>query len=687
MLAVKPSPYTLQTAFLRLDQLIGAAVERAQETYGPAASRDSFRGLYINAEEFGRVLAQEPGAPLLWDENESGDELAGIADEFGLSAFDLDVLLIAAAPELDLKYERLFGFLQDDVTRKRPTVDLALNLLCESAEARMARRAHFSPEAPLAAKRLMRLVADPSQLDPPLLAHYLKPESQVISYLTGQPGLDARLAAFASISEPETAWDDTVLTSEAAEGMVRLSMLARAYPGPLRVFFEGPRGAGQMEAAEAMALEHGAPLLAADIDRAVECRADLEALLPALFSEAHFRDALLFVDGADALPRRLFESLVDGRAGMTIVSGPRAFAGWFAVPFQALSAQQAEKAWRRAADAEQLPLTEETVRTLGARLKLTPHQIGQTVRAVRCHTMWRGTGEVDARDLMAAARSHAGQDLGALARKVHARHAWDDIVLPDDTIAQLREMCRRVERKRCVLDDWGFDARLSMGKGVNALFSGPSGSGKTMAVEVISTELQLDAYKIDLSGVVSKYIGETEKNLDRIFAAAESANAILFFDEADALFGKRSEVKDSHDRYANIEISYLLQKMEEYSGVAILATNLRQNLDEAFVRRLTFSLHFPFPDESARKRIWRGIWPAAAPLAADVDCDLLARRFKLSGGNIRNIAVAAAFLAADDGGEIGMSHLLHATRREYQKFGKQLQPADMLEESWQGAVS
>jgi len=207
-----------------------------------------------------------------------------------------------------------------------------------------------------------------------------------------------------------------------------------------------------------------------------------------------------------------------------------------------------------------------------------------------------------------------------------------------------------------------------------------------MAVEIISTELQLDAYKIDLSGVVSKYIGETEKNLDRIFAAAQSANAILFFDEADALFGKRSEVKDSHDRYANIEISYLLQQMEEYSGVAILATNLRQNLDDAFVRRLTFSLHFPFPDEIARKRIWKGIWPAAVPLAADVDCDLLAQRFKLSGGNIRNIAVAAAYLAADRGAAVTMADLLHATRREYQKFGKQLAPAEMLAEC-QGAVS
>jgi SpoVK/Ycf46/Vps4 family AAA+-type ATPase len=191
-----------------------------------------------------------------------------------------------------------------------------------------------------------------------------------------------------------------------------------------------------------------------------------------------------------------------------------------------------------------------------------------------------------------------------------------------------------------------------------------------MAAEIVANELGLDLYKIDLSTVVSKYIGETEKNLARIFAAAENANAILFFDEADALFGKRSEVSDAHDRYANIEISYLLQKMEEYDGVAILATNLRQNLDNAFLRRLAFAIHFPFPDEESRLQIWQGVWPAALPLGKDVDLALLARQFKLAGGNIKNIALAAAYLAATDGAPVAMSHLLHAARREHGKIGK-----------------
>jgi SpoVK/Ycf46/Vps4 family AAA+-type ATPase len=191
-----------------------------------------------------------------------------------------------------------------------------------------------------------------------------------------------------------------------------------------------------------------------------------------------------------------------------------------------------------------------------------------------------------------------------------------------------------------------------------------------MAAEIIAHELSLDLYKIDLSTVVSKYIGETEKNLSKIFAEAESSNAILFFDEADALFGKRSEVRDSHDRYANIEIGYLLQRMEEYEGVVILATNFRKNMDEAFVRRLHFAVEFPFPNERDRRRIWEGVWPLETPRGDDVDLDFMARRFEMAGGNIRNVALGAAFLAADNSGELRMAHLLHATRREYQKMGQ-----------------
>jgi SpoVK/Ycf46/Vps4 family AAA+-type ATPase len=280
------------------------------------------------------------------------------------------------------------------------------------------------------------------------------------------------------------------------------------------------------------------------------------------------------------------------------------------------------------------------------------------------------------RELFAAARIASGQPLAGLARKLEPRHTWDHLVLPADPMAQLREVCCQARNRQVVLGDWGFDRRLSLGKGLGVLFCGPPGVGKTLAAEVIANELELDLYKITLANVISKYIGETEKNLERIFTAAGNSNAILLFDEADALFGKRSEVRDSHDRYANIEIAYLLQKMEEYEGISILATNLRQNLDEAFLRRLSFVVQFPFPEEDYRQRIWKGIWPETAPLATDVNFDYLARQFKLTGGNIKNIALAAAFLAADDGGQVTMGHLLQAARREHVKMGMTLSEAD-----------
>jgi SpoVK/Ycf46/Vps4 family AAA+-type ATPase len=229
-----------------------------------------------------------------------------------------------------------------------------------------------------------------------------------------------------------------------------------------------------------------------------------------------------------------------------------------------------------------------------------------------------------------------------------------------------------------VLGRWGFDRRHSQGPGVNALFAGPSGVGKTMAAEVVARELGLEIYKVDLSTVVSKYIGDTEKNLDRIFTAAEDADGILFFDEAEALFGKRSEVRDSHDRYANIEVAYLLQKMEQYQGIAILATNLRSNMDEAFTRRLQFVVEFPFPEEADRAAIWRVHFPSEAPRDEGIDFGALAR-LRLAGGNIKNIVLSAAFLAAAEGASIGMPHLLAAARREVQKLGRPLGEVEALD--------
>jgi SpoVK/Ycf46/Vps4 family AAA+-type ATPase len=288
----------------------------------------------------------------------------------------------------------------------------------------------------------------------------------------------------------------------------------------------------------------------------------------------------------------------------------------------------------------------------------------------------RGAAVVSADDFRAAARAIATPPLEGVARHIEPRYSWDDIVLPSDGMVQLYELCARLRHQGTVLERWGYGRKHARRRGITALFAGQPGTGKTMAAEIIAGDLGLDLYRIDLSAVVSKYIGETEKNLEKIFTAADQGEAVLLFDEADAIFGKRSEVRDARDRYANVEVAYLLQRLEAYDGLAVLTTNLRGNIDEAFIRRLDFVLEFPLPEEQERLQIWRLALPPEAPLNADVDLPFLARKFKLAGGHLRNIALTAAFLAAEDSRDITMRHLVRATRREYQKLGKLVAEAD-----------
>jgi SpoVK/Ycf46/Vps4 family AAA+-type ATPase len=274
-----------------------------------------------------------------------------------------------------------------------------------------------------------------------------------------------------------------------------------------------------------------------------------------------------------------------------------------------------------------------------------------------------------------ACRSQSRSRLDDLAQRIDPMATWEDIVLPETQLRALREIAAHVRQRARVYGTWGFASKGERGLGISALFAGASGTGKTMAAEVLANHLQLDLYKIDLSQMVSKYIGETEKNLRRVFDAAEEGGAILLFDEADALFGKRSEVKDSHDRYANIEVSYLLQRMEAYRGLAILTTNLKNAVDPAFVRRLRFIVQFPFPDARQRTEIWRHIFPSDAPLL-NPDFSRLAR-LSIPGGNIRNIALHAAFLAAEAGESVTMFHLQQAAHSEYAKLEKPLTEAEI----------
>jgi hypothetical protein len=694
----------LLLALQRLDDRLAQAVDDAHVVFGSEAASDHYRGLYVGQSEIARLLTRLPAAPAL--AVTTGDPVAALVDAVqnlpalaelqrsaGLDDFEVAALLVALAPDLDLRYERLYAFLQDDVSRRRPCVDLVLNLLCVTATEKLIRRAHFAPDAPLIRHGLLRLVADPNQIQPPLLAHYLKVDQQIVRVLLGEARIDERLRGFCQLIAPASELPAVTLSPEVEQTLPLLIRQVWGTGQPLRLYFHGLAGAGQQQAAQLLAHTVAAPILFADLSSIASY---LPETLPILFREARFRSAILYLDNVDAVRANesMYRTLLNALAeapGVTIVAGraERLFpdgdpCAVMPVAFSVPAYDQRRRHWQRALHMHSVALADAETDALADRYRLTYDQITGAVATATNRAWYRSANAVgprcapDASDLFAAARAQAGHDLDVLTHKVTPIYTWPDLVLPDTAMAQLRQICQRVVYRQRVLGAWGFGRRLASGRGVNALFAGPSGAGKTMAAEVIANALQLDLYTIDLSGVVSKYIGETEKNLDRIFTAAENANAILFFDEADALFGKRSEVRDSHDRYANIEISYILQKMEQYDGIAILATNLRGNLDDAFIRRLAFAIYFPFPDVESRRRIWDGLWPAETPRAADVDSAYLAQTFALSGGNIKNIALAAAFLAAADGSAVTMADLLRAVVGEYQKMGKHVSEDDLL---------
>ncbi|MCA1634197.1 MAG: ATP-binding protein [Acidobacteria bacterium] len=702
----------LLLAVRRLDQRLARACAAVQDGPADSASAGPYRGLYISDEEVSRLLAASPCEPPFAAAGHEGEEhffdsvkkypgrLSELAQAYGLSCFDLDVLVIALAPELDLRYERLYAFVQDDVMRRRPSVELALNLLCSSATAKLSRLEHFSPDAPLVVEGLLHLLPDPNHIHPPFLAHYLKLDEQVVRLLLGLPGLDPRLAPFCEWVGATAALEDLPLGDGQKRALLTLASGAREAGRPLRLHFHGGRGVGKRRAAEALAAEVGAPLLACDLAKAPDS-ADFGQTMRLVFREARMQDALLYLEGIDSLHAadraahaKLFAGALSASACVVILAGERETLAGAShgslkvadVPFPTQDFTQRRSCWQEALRRQGVTLDEADLDALAGRFRMPHGEIDAAAAGAADRALWREAAQPEAEtpqtshaqptisDLYASARAQASHNLGELARKVEARYGWDDIVLPPDQLSQLKEICQQVKHRHVVYGEWGFDRKLSLGKGLNALFAGPPGTGKTMAAEVVARELHLDLYKIDLSQVVSKYIGETEKNLDRVFREARSSYSILFFDEADALFGKRSEVKDAHDRYANIEVGYLLQKMEEYDGIAVLATNLRQHMDEAFVRRMHVIIEFPFPDEEYRRRIWEVAFPTEAPLSDDVDFRLLAREVKLAGGNIKNIALASAFYAAGEGGGVRLAHLLRAAGREYQKLGRAWAP-------------
>ncbi|MBU7005784.1 ATP-binding protein [Phosphitispora fastidiosa] len=725
-------PYSSSLAYLldemrRLDLLIYSEVVRQQRCQADNPL-DQFKGLVLTREEIEGLLAgstaphsedQRPGD----DDNKAGFlrgalrnlelqvrkrrsatiaqggylSLHHLSRLFHLSSFEEFCLLICLAPEIDSKYEKLYAYLQDDINRKKPCVGMAINLFCHTAAEKAEARSVFGHEAPLVKYGLLQIGDKVPDNMRPLLSRFLKLDDRITGFLleSGEP--DARLNSIIRLSFPEGPAEVHIEQEviDRLQGCVAYQLNNNGSQGRNVILnFSGRYGAGKQTLAETVCYHAGLPILIADAGEMLDSSQPFREIMWVLGREALLQQAGLCLENFDRLVDETDENKTNIKlvldvcrvfTRLTFLLSSRPWSpqgmsgtGFFAALELPLPDEKTrQRVWEKISGGGYLEGSID-FGELAGKFRFTPGQIRDAYFMAKDLAGWRseGQGAINWDDLNCACRSQSNQKLSRLAQKVVPRYSWEELILPDDQMQQLSEICRQVKYRHIVFGDWGFNRKLSSGKGLSALFCGPPGTGKTMAAEVIAGELGLELYKIDLSQIISKYIGETEKNLQNIFREAYTSNAILFFDEADALFGKRSEVKDAHDRYANIETAYLLQKMEEYDGVTILASNLRKNMDQAFVRRLQFIIEFPFPNDEYRERIWQVMFPPEAPRSGDLDLGFLARKYNITGGNIKNIVLTAAFMAAEASPEIEMKHLIRATKRELQKMGKICMPED-----------
>ena len=598
--------------------------------------------------------------------------LEQVARLFDLSPFERDVLVLCAGVELDARFAPLCAAAQGDPQRTYPTFGLALAALPEPTWAAL------TPAAPLRRWRLIEVGAGQALTTSPL-----RIDERVLHFLVGIEHPDERLAGIVAPLPPT---HEPVPSHRAiVERLARACARAAASGGrPPLIQLCGEDAAGK----RSIAAELGARLgLRVDLTSGQvipTAPAELDNLLRTWEREATLAGAALVVDCDDVDPGDLARDAAVARflerVGGLAIATSRERRRPLQRPVLTIdvgkpTAEEQRALWRAALGPAAAPLNGQVDNLVMSFNLGAPAIEGACAEALG--EVEEPTPERLGQALWDSCRAQARPRLDDLAQRIESSAGWDDLVLPAAQKEILRDIAEHVRQRSRVYGHWGFAGKGARGLGISALFSGASGTGKTMAAEVLAAELKLDLYRIDLSAMVSKYIGETEKNLRRVFDAAEEGGAVLLFDEADALFGKRSEVKDSHDRYANIEVSYLLQRMEAYRGLAILTTNLPDSLDQAFVRRIRFIVQFPFPDHAQRAEIWRRAFPKQAPLDG-VDVQKLAQ-LHVAGGNIRSIALAAAFIAAGADEPVRMSHLLRAARNEYRKLERPLTDAEIKE--------
>jgi hypothetical protein len=637
-----------------------------------------------------KVESIEATEARLWEDRlaeglERPPALLALQETFGLSSFERDLLLLVAGPELEASFASALTELKSN-GEPVITFSFALERLPE------AHWSALSPEGPLRRWRMLE-ISDHRGLAP-ITGGALRIDERILHYLTGVDYLDERLRGWieAVNEEVEITPSQSQLAQRIAAVWTRSAGAGQTLPV---VELAGPGEQARRAIAAAVCAELGLALHQTLVSFLPTGATELDGLVRLWQRESALSASALYLEVGDAdeedqQRRSALQRLLDRVRGPVFV-GTREHlrssdrpALSFSVELPAASEQVA--LWREVLGPQRARILDGRLENLAAQFRLgvaslvaaTEEALGEVSSDESSQTThWRGdeAGDELATALWKASRRQARPALGHLAQRIPPLATWSDIVLPEHELAALRQIAVHARQRATVYERWGFGARSNRGLGISVLFAGTSGTGKTMAAEVLANELELDLYRIDLAAIISKYIGETEKNLRRVFDAAEAGGAILLFDEADALFGKRSEVKDSHDRYANIEVSYLLQRMEAYSGLAILTSNRKSALDQAFLRRLRFVLEFPFPDAGARSEIWRRIFPSETP-TRDLDLQRLGQ-LNVAGGNIRNIALGAAFRAAEASRPVTMADVQRAAELEYLKLEKPLGQSEL----------
>ncbi|MEV8524710.1 ATP-binding protein [Streptomyces sp. NPDC052000] len=633
-----------------------AALVAARSADDPTAG-DPLRGLYISPETATRIVnAPAPQLPAADGPftPEPGDRLAAVAAGFGLTVLDELILLAALAPDVDRRFEQLYGYLNDDVGRRRASVALALELSGTGSYDPVA-RGRLHPAAPLVDGGLI-VVEDE---DRPLPGRALRVPERVVAHLLGDDTLDGQLGdARVELLTPVPGDE-----SATADGLA--ARIAHS-PRPVAVHLRERRAGSGADAVTAALRGAGRPVLHHRPERAEAATARL------LLREARLRGAgtAVVVELPQDQPGPYVRELAAGDITVVFAGTEPYDPGWAPdAGLLALEDTTAETA-PLAAWSEELPSYEGDLADAVGPYRLGAGQVRRAARGARALAGFEGV-PVGLGHVQKSARLLSAPLLDKHARRVRPAVGFGDLVLPDEPLALLHELAGRARHRDRVLGEWRLRTGGGRGRGVVALFAGDSGTGKTLAAEVVAGELGLDLYVVDLSSVVDKYVGETEKNLERIFSEADRTDSVLLFDEADAVFGKRSEVKSSHDRYANLESAYLLQRLEAFDGIAVLTTNLRANIDEAFTRRLDLVVDFPFPDVELRATLWRACLagvPQEEGLEAELDA--CAKEFELAGGAVRSAAVTAGYLAAGRGSPVTAEDVRTGARREYVKSGR-----------------